>query len=502
MNRRLTTSVIALCAASATPVMAEVTAADVFANQQALMGSMGMTLSGDVTDNQLIAPEVNAILPQGLGSFQISTDATIDMVSNSDGTVTITYPSPMDIKIAGAGFGGQDSFEATATMTHDGYTITASGNVSDITYSMDAENVRIDANDVSLNSAGIEDVDLEGYYLLSSYSAETQVTVGNLVTYVAQAEIGETSGDFTISMDNIVSTNTQSTQPMTSNVSATLPVGGSDIMNLSAALRDGLSFSVETATNGTQSSAETTLNGDILNSQKSVIGSQVALVAMNEDGLIANGVADGVAITFRDELVFPGDLNFGAETMSVNYDIPLNASEESQDFRVATSFKGLTLGDEIWNLFDPAGQLPRDPAEVSFDVTGSGINGMDLLDFVAWTRLMGPPDVQVDDLTIENLRIAAVGAELTAQGAMTFDWTDMQTIPGIARPEGQVTVNLNGANALMDTLAAMGIFPEEELMMPRMMLGMFATPVGDDMLESVLEVNDQGHVLANGQRLQ
>ena len=85
---------------------------------------------------------------------------------------------------------------------------------------------------------------------------------------------------------------------------------------------------------------------------------------------------------------------------------------------------------------------------------------------------------------------------------MTFDWTDFTTIPGIARPEGKVTVNLNGANALMDNLVAMGLIPEGDLMMPRMMMGMFATPVGDDMLETVLEVNDQGHVLANGQRLQ
>jgi hypothetical protein len=37
--------------------------------------------------------------------------------------------------------------------------------------------------------------------------------------------------------------------------------------------------------------------------------------------------------------------------------------------------------------------------------------------------------------------------------------------------------------------------------MPRMMLGMFATPVGDDMLTSTIEVNAEGHVLANGQRL-
>ena len=118
------------------------------------------------------------------------------------------------------------------------------------------------------------------------------------------------------------------------------------------------------------------------------------------------------------------------------------------------------------------------------------------------SQLFGPPPIQIDEVTIEDLRIAAVGAEATATGAMTFDWTDFQTIPGIARPEGAVTVNLNGANALMDTLVAMGLIPEGDLMMPRMMMGMFATTVGDDMLESVLEVNSEGHVLANGQRLQ
>jgi hypothetical protein len=30
---------------------------------------------------------------------------------------------------------------------------------------------------------------------------------------------------------------------------------------------------------------------------------------------------------------------------------------------------------------------------------------------------------------------------------------------------------------------------------------MFTTPVGDDMLTSTIEVNNEGHVLANGQRL-
>jgi hypothetical protein len=50
-------------------------------------------------------------------------------------------------------------------------------------------------------------------------------------------------------------------------------------------------------------------------------------------------------------------------------------------------------------------------------------------------------------------------------------------------------------------LIQMGLIPEDQAMMPRMMLGMFATPVGDDMLTSTIEVNAEGHVLANGQRL-
>jgi len=48
---------------------------------------------------------------------------------------------------------------------------------------------------------------------------------------------------------------------------------------------------------------------------------------------------------------------------------------------------------------------------------------------------------------------------------------------------------------------SMGILPEEQAMGARMMLGLFATPTGDDELSSKIEVNAEGQVLANGQRL-
>ena len=67
---------------------------------------------------------------------------------------------------------------------------------------------------------------------------------------------------------------------------------------------------------------------------------------------------------------------------------------------------------------------------------------------------------------------------------------------------GAVDLQLNGVNGLIDSLVAMGLMPQEQVMGARMMLGMFATSVGDDQLTSRLEVTADGQILANGQRLQ
>ena len=180
-------------------------------------------------------------------------------------------------------------------------------------------------------------------------------------------------------------------------------------MNLSAALRDGLSLVMQSAGEGNSSVTETTLDGEPFNTQKTSTGAQEFELSFTEEGLAMNGEASAFAMTMFDPLIFPGEIQFGIGALSMDYDVPLNASDESQDFRIATSLKEVTIGEQIWGMFDPAGQLPRDPAEISFDITGLGTNGMDLLDFAAMAGLMGPPPIEVDEVTIENLRIAAVG---------------------------------------------------------------------------------------------
>ncbi|SLN35238.1 DUF2125 domain-containing protein [Pseudooctadecabacter jejudonensis] len=503
MNRTLSTSLFALGTALGTvlasPALADVTAADVWANQQALISAAGGTLSGDLSDGS-VAPELNFILPQGAGSMQLTADA-ISMTDNADGSVTISYPSPMNFTISG-GAAGEGSFTATMVLTHDSYTATATGERGDIAYETRGETLRVEVTNLTVDGNGPENFDMTGFLEMAEFANDSRITEGNLISYVAQSMTGESNADFTFIADNVSSTSTQITRPTQTNITASLPVGGSNVMNLSQAMRDGLNVAIESVGQGTTQTSLTSLNGDTLNRQETSTGEQTFAMSLGEDGFKIDVDASNFDFLMNDPLIFPGDLEFAMAGISANYDLPLNASDEEQDFRVATSLNGVTMADTIWNLFDPAGLLPRDPAEITFDLTGTGTSGIDLLDFAALGQMAGPPPIEVDQVTIENLRIAALGAEASAQGSMTLDWTDFQTIPGVPRPEGAVKININGANQLMDTLVQMGVIPAEELMMPRMMMGMFATPVGDDMLETVIEVNEQGHVLANGQRLQ
>jgi hypothetical protein len=500
MTYRIATNALALSAAIAAPAFADVTAADVWSNQQGFYGAMGVTLSGSLVDGQLTAPELNVVLPEGAASMQIVTDDVM-MTDNSNGTVTISYPSPMTISFAG-GARGEAPFDGKMTMTHDGYTIIASGNPGDITYVADAQNLRLDFDSFNVNDPTTQTFDFDGYVAMAFWTGTTRVSEGNLITYASTSAIGRTIANFVSDIDNGRATNVQETESLNTTIAMSLPVGGVDLMNLSAELRDGLSIQIESETGASASISETTLNSESINRQAQRIGTQATTVALSEDGALLATDVDGFTMTLSDPLMFPGDLDFTVEKLTATYDVPLNASTDPQDFRIATSLQGLTLGEAIWDMIDATGQLPRDPAEVSFDVTGTGTNGTDLLDFVALSQMFGAPDIEVDQVTIQDLTIKILGVEALAQGAMTFDWTDFQTIPGLPRPEGAVTVNLNGVNALLDTAASMGLLPEDQLMIPRMMMGMFTTPVGDDMLETMLEVNSEGHVLANGQRIQ
>lgn len=177
---------------------------------------------------------------------------------------------------------------------------------------------------------------------------------------------------------------------------------------------------------------------------------------------------------------------------------PIARTEAPEDVSLVVKLSGLTLGDPVWQMLDPAGMIPRDPAELELDLSGKA-------------RLLSEPGLpaagteappaELDSLQLNALRLSVAGAELTGTGGFTFDNSDMTTFPGIPAPDGSVMLRLAGSDALLNTLVQMGLVPQQQAMVARMMLGSFARPAGEDVLETEISVTPDGAVAANGQRL-
>jgi len=206
-------------------------------------------------------------------------------------------------------------------------------------------------------------------------------------------------------------------------------------------------------------------------------------------------------LTIPQEIPFPIDMTLAKYGM--DFDIPLSQGEGGpRDARIAFHLTELNVNDILWNLLDPQSVLPRDAVTVALGLDAKVTPFFDLLDpqqeqARAMTDVMG----ELNALDITEFTVRAGGADITGDGAFTFDNTDLDTFDGFPRPQGEVNFAINGLNGLIDNLTEIGLIPADQAMMPRMMLGMFATPVGDDMLTSTIGVNAQGHVIANGQRL-
>lgn len=184
--------------------------------------------------------------------------------------------------------------------------------------------------------------------------------------------------------------------------------------------------------------------------------------------------------------------------------MPLAASDEPSEFGLGLTIADLAVSDDLWNMVDPMAAFSRDPATFILDLTGTALlyAGLADPDELMTMGMMGEVPGELVSLSLNDLVIAIGGAQLSGNGAFTFDNEDYFTFGGFPRPEGALTLQVNGANRLLDSLEAMGMLPPEELMGARMMLGLFTVPSGDDQLTSTIEVNQQGHVIANGQRLQ
>jgi hypothetical protein len=485
---------------------ADVTAQQVWADWKTYLESSGYAVeasevqSGDtlnVTDvtMSIDIPEEDSALAMELGELTFT--------ENGDGTVDVSLPSIMPIVAVFTGPDG-DMVRTELEYTHTGLTMTASGSPEDMSYAYAAAEMGVRLVGVSGDEALGPFPDGTARMTIADIAGTTRVMVNTL----RKTDQKMTSGPLSYDLDfedpespdaRMIIKGKLGGTDFAATTSMPLEMDASD---MAAAMAAG--FSVDGKMMYRNGSSQFTLDedGSVTEGRTSSESGEFD-IAMSDDGLTYALTTTGMNLAMSGGDI-PLPVELAMQETGFNLTVPVSKSDEEQDFELGLTLGDFTMSEMLWGMFDPGGQLPRDPATIALDLGGKVKLFYDLFDpeQMEAVESEGAIPGEVNALDINALTVRAAGAELTGEGAFTFDNTDLETFDGMPAPDGEVDLKLTGANGLLDTLIAMGLLPEDQAMGVRMMMGLFAVPgEGEDSLTSTIEVKSDGQILANGQRI-
>ncbi len=424
----------------------------------------------------------------------------ITLTENGDGTVSVALPASVPVALSSPAdpAAGTSATEVALEVTQTGMTLTVSGDPGALTYEQAASRLALEL--LSLAEDGVEQPaemlvalnDLSG--TTTSTTAETRrvaydVAVGSLDLLVNLASQEDGSGLALSGQVQTVAVNADLALPLTMAESP------------DTALMDGL-----TATGGyTSGPAQYTFEiTDPAGPTSGTVatGGGEATFDVSREAIGYDASARGIQVDATSAQT-PFPISVSLAEYGVNALIPASKADAPADWALGVNLSDLAINEEVWALFDPQGMLAHDPATLIVDLSGTATLLFDLFDPAQEEAMNAAPvPGEINSVSLNDLNVSVGGAQVTGTGAFTLDNTDTTTFPGIPRPEGSAEFQLNGINALIDDLVAMGLIPQEQVMGARMFLGLLAVPVGDDQLTSRIEVTADGQLLANGQRLQ
>jgi hypothetical protein len=486
---------------------ADVTNADVWENWQGYMTSMGYEVSANesVSGNVLKITDVTMKMDFALGNDSMNaTMQEIQFTEQGDGSVRISIPKKTIVDVdltlesgeavsASIGY-NQDGLNMIVTGDHDNFNYAYSANALDMTLgnlTVDDETI---GPDLARAKVSLKDVNGNSTISTSELREYSQSGSIGLITYDVAFSDPETGG--TIKMDGAL-------QELASNSLGSIPNTGIKAQDVAAMLDAGF------AVNGT--AAYQAGNMDIAfdgpdgagTATTSSTGGEIVFT-MDGNGLRYSVGQDNLAINaLMPDVLLPITLNMA--TSKFNVAMPLRKSDDEQDFAFGFTMGYFTVSDMLWSMFDPAANLPRNPATLAVDLSGKAKVLFDFFDpdQAAALESSGAAPGELNALSLNSLVVDAVGARLTATGDFIFDNTDLVSFEGMPRPTGGIDLKLVGGNGLLDNLVNMGILPEQQAMGARMMMGLFTRAGTEpDTVTSKIEINDAGHILANGQRIQ
>jgi hypothetical protein len=475
---------------------AELTAAQVWADWQASAASFGQTLSvgsEDSAGGTLTLRDVSITMEGPEGGVN-GTIAEIVMTEQGDGSVAIEMSPEFPLDFTMISEEGETA-NFSVLIDQSQLDLTASGAPEAVSYAYAAPTMGVRLTEAESNG---EPVDIALAIALSAIDGAYTVTQGETRTVDSTLKAGtlqlsldgtdpEGSGDtfdVALMLSDLVSQSTGTMSPLMG------------MTNLGEMVAAGLVTSGTTthgpatmALSGTSEGANFAVNG--------AYQSGAYDVSIDDAGLDYGYSGKGFTLAFTGDQIPVQDLTIAAEEIGSRLAMPVSVSEEPQDAGLALRLLGVTISDQIWGMFDPTGVLPRDPATLVVDVAGKANWLVDIFDPAVANAPMDAPPGKLHALTVNELLLRLAGAELTGTG----DFTVNNDAP-VPMPAGTLNLTLTGGNALLDKLVQMGLLPEDQAMGARMMLGLFARPGdGEDTLVSEITVQEDGAVLANGQRI-
>ncbi|MEM8729406.1 MAG: hypothetical protein AAGF79_05750 [Pseudomonadota bacterium] len=495
-----------LAAALAMPAAADISAEDAWGTLRDMMTGSGYTSAGTESrdgSDLVVSDAVFSITIDDQSTTSIDM-GTLRFSENGDGTVSVDMPEVMPV-ISQFAVPDQDTpVTLQLDVLQSDAKLLISGSPENWTQAYDAATVEValisvdgapeslppDAYSVSMKMTGLSSsTTVKGQE--DPRPAEMTATAESIEFSTNVAVPGEAQGMASGQMSGLTFEGT-----------ATLPTQseGGDMAQLIA---DGYTFDGSFKHNG----GGLTVSGEddsTAFAYQSQSDSGVFDVTMTGTsvGYKISQIGSSLSATLPD-LPFP--VSMEADGIDLGFLLPLTESETPSDFSLLVNLQAFQMSDMIWSLFDPQSILPRDPATLLVDLAGKATVFINLMDPTQTAALetTGEAPGQLDALDIKALELKLVGAELNGTGAFTFDNTDLATFGGMPRPVGALDLQLAGGNGLIDKLTQMGLIGEQEAGSARMMMGLLAVPgEAPDTLNSTLEINDQGHIIANGQRIQ
>ncbi|AZV79869.1 DUF2125 domain-containing protein [Parasedimentitalea marina] len=497
---------------TAAPALADITADDIWNSYQVIAETVGGELTATTTRDGNTVTFADAKLHLVFPGDEASLDVlypTLSYTDNGDGTLSMDLEGAQTYSFVLSGPEPEtDRFSADMIITYSDAELVASGDPDDITFSYAMDGFDFEFQNIDLSGLKDAEISENAVFTLtgtgSAVNGTSRLSLGDLITLAGQSEISGMGYSMTVeNMQGAVTTTTASYGEMVSQSTITLPTGGMSFMNLAAALHQGLSLEGTGTYGSSKTQTSVMMNGEQVSSQTMTAGSSTSALSANAEAVQLTAKGSNIGIDALINIGMALSIEAKIDQVTGDFRMPVSASDEQQNFTMAFGFTGLDLGDGIWSMFDPAEVLPRDPANVSVNLTGQTTLTQDLLNFVEMMALDNDDiPLELNALTIKDFLISAAGASLSGTGDFAFNNDDLTSFDGMPAPSGSANLQLNGANGLIDRLIEMGLVQESDAMGVRMMMGMMAVPgEGDDSLKSEIEITEDGQITANGQRI-